>query len=781
MKRLFTSLLVVVILISCSQAALAADTVYLTRGVVADLLLSAADDYNPGVKRTDILKGDENGDLKENQMATRVEAFVMLSRAFGKLPTPVGDNARNGYSAVNFTDIPDWAKSELSNIWAAGIVAGSSATTFSPDGNVTEKQILLMIHRVYSLEGTNLKDDFYETVNKTALDTSVILPGQMGAGSFNDLGIKVDTQVAKIIQEIAGGSAQTDGEKNIATLYNNVMNQSARDTAGITPIKTYLDEIKSATTLDALLAVNHKVTKDLGSNLLVGFGLAVDAKDSSKYTLAFGTFSPSLGQSGYASATDTQKAAYFQYLNTIFALGGVDNETAAADTQRIWDAEAEIAAQSLTNQELGDVDKTYNVYTMAQLKTLFPTVDLDGLFSLTGMTQNDQIIVSDVGQLTATAALFDQAHFDTLKAFLRMNLLGSYGAYLNKEFKEASEAFSATYYGVSGSLGDAEYASKIVQSIMSDYLSEAYVSRYFSAKAKADVNTMVTEIIAVYKQRIQALTWMSDATKAKAIKKLDTMAVKMGYPDKWKTDLDGLTLKSVADGGSFFANAVAITKAYNAKYAEKQKSAVDKTAWAFAPYTVNACYNPSSNSIEFPAGILQAPFYDVNATKEENLGGIGYVIAHEITHAFDNNGAKYDEKGNATDWWSDEDYAAFQQLCNKVVAFYDGQEAAPGITCNGALTVSENIADLGAVTCITQVASNLPNTDYKKLYTSMAKIWCSSYPRETRTLLTQVDVHAPDKLRGSLVLATQDAFYKAFSIQKGDGMYIAPENRVSIW
>ena len=200
-----------------------------------------------------------------------------------------------------------------------------------------------------------------------------------------------------------------------------------------------------------------------------------------------------------------------------------------------------------------------------------------------------------------------------------------------------------------------------------------------------------------------------------------------------------------------------------------------------AAYTVNACYVPANNEIVFPAGILQAPLYDVNASREQNLGGIGYVIAHEITHAFDNNGAKFDKNGNAADWWTEEDYAAFQRLCDEVVAYYDGVEAAPGISCSGALTLSENIADLGAAQCILEAAQREDNPDLETLFRSVANTWCSTMPRDTAAYYATLDVHAPDKLRVNRVLQSLDEFYTTFEITEGDGMWLAPENRVSIW
>ena len=309
----------------------------------------------------------------------------------------------------------------------------------------------------------------------------------------------------------------------------------------------------------------------------------------------------------------------------------------------------------------------------------------------------------------------------------------------------------------------------------------AYVDEYFSAAAKADVEEMIGEFISIYKERILAQDRMSAETKAKAIRKLDTMGIKVGYPDSWDTYLDTVELQSPEQGGSFFSNVIAIQKAAKAETLAHQNDAPDKREWIMTPYTVNACYDPTANDITFPAAILQAPLYDVNASREEDLGGIGYIIAHEITHAFDNNGAKFDENGSAADWWTSEDYAAFQQKCQAVSDRYDGQEAYPGIACSGVLTVSENVADLGSARCIVAAAKKLADPDFDKLFRAVANTWASTTSRQMREYLAVTDVHAPDKLRCNRVLQTLPEFYETYGIQPGDGMWTDPASRVSVW
>lgn len=292
---------------------------------------------------------------------------------------------------------------------------------------------------------------------------------------------------------------------------------------------------------------------------------------------------------------------------------------------------------------------------------------------------------------------------------------------------------------------------------------------------------MVDNLITTYEKRIKALDWMSETTKAKAIKKLDTMIVKIGYPEKWDTTLDKVAIKTYDDGGSLFSNTFAVSTAYiNNLKAELGKS-VDRTKWATSVYTVNAYYNPLNNEIMFPAGILQAPFYDINAKAEENLGGIGMVIGHEISHAFDNNGSAFDENGNAKNWWTDEDFKKFKEKNQDLINFYNGIEVIPGILNDGLLTLSENVADLGGMAASLQVVSEMSNPDYKAYFENNAEIWKFTTTKEISAYLSTNDVHSANKIRANRTITNFLEFYETYGIKPGDGMYVAPEDRVSIW
>ncbi len=780
-QRAIAGILAAGLLLGSVPFAAAADGA--TRGEVARMVLAAADDYNPGVKLEDILQGDDSGDLRENEVATRAEALVMLQRAFGDLPTPVGDNARTAIPAGNFTDIPFWAKEGLADVFEAGIVAGTSETTFGAGDPVTADQVQRFINRVYSLEGSNLKDDFYAAVNKQALEQSTIPEGMPMSGTLYDM-MYDDSQVGEIIREAAAGTHEKGSpEQKIGDFYNNILNWDARNKAGITPIKPYLELIDSAGTLEEVLAAADRIAREAYISGLRVFGLTIDSKDSGRYIVTFSSFAPSLPKEVYAEDSGVKKDAFLKYLAKLLVLGGYSEEDAAKQAQQYWEADKVLAAAKLEQQEYSDIDKVYNLYTMEQLKQLFPKADLDSAFQTAGFTPTDRIQVADVGLLEAAAPYFTEEHVELLKTRLRLELLAGLGGMLNRAFQEAGDVYQNELVGTSGKLTDEYRASQQVQQKFSTEVGRVYVEKYFSPEAKADVIEMVHDFLEVYEERIRKLDWMSETTKAKAIEKLRSMNIKVGYPDEgqWDDSMDAVEIKSAAEGGSYFSNTMEIGRATREYLKKVQNEPVDKSMWAMNVYTVNACYVPVFNEIQFPAGIMRAPMYDVNNTREQNLGGIGYVIAHEITHAFDNSGAKFDKDGNVTDWWTAEDYAAFQKLCQKVVAHYDGAEGATGIACKGELTLGENIADLGAAACVTEVVKREASPNFKELYETMARSWLLTASREYRQYAASIDVHAPDKLRINRVLVNLPEFYEAFDIQPSDGMYVAPENRVLIW
>lgn len=752
---------------------------FATRGEVVKMLLTAADDYNPNVQKSDIIKGYEDGLLHEERFVTRAEALVMLKRAFGELPKPVGHNKRVAFTSEDFTDIPEWAKSELENIFDAGIVAGTAKGIFSPDDNVTAEQMKLFISRVFTLFGTNEKDDFYAAVHKEYLDKHEMKPGRTIGGAIYDIRDEVLLQTEDIITDaVSGEHKEGTPERKIADFYSTVMDTEGRNKAGYEPIKPYLDRIDNAKSIDDLLKMQAAIKNETNCFPYFGFTLSDDMNDSTKHVLSFTTASPELDKDFYAGEDSEKKQIYLDYVKEKLSLVD-DNGTVSP--QQLYEFDKKLAAKQLAPEEYYDVDKTNNIFTFAQIQDMFPGVDMEAVLNASGFKKSDRILIYDTEMTKEYASLFTNENLEVLKTRGKLEIINDFGKLLSKDFTDARNRFEQSYLGVDGSYTDSELAVLAVQDNMSEYVGRIYAEKYFSPEEKAAVTKMAEDIIAVYRKRIQNLDWMSAATKEKAIRKLDTMTIKVGYPDDWSTPLDNAEIKSKENGGNYFKNQMAINKAWAEKQVAEQEKSVDKTQWVTAVYEVNAFYNPMSNDITFPAAFLQKPFYDPDKSYEYNLGSIGTVIGHEITHAFDNNGAKYDENGNAADWWTKEDYTAFQALCEKMAEFYDGYEYAPGIAINGWLTLSENVADQGAMSCILEIAKSLENPDYKELFYSYANIDLLTTSREYGEYLTGNDPHGLGRARLNPIAANFEEFYKAFDIDASDGMYIAPENRVKIW
>ena len=780
-KNLALFLAMALLFVSAMPVAFAQETNTLTRGEAVEMLLTAVDDYNPTVQKSDIIKGYGDGLLHEDKPITRAEAFAMIKRAFGELPTPTGHNARVAYAPQEFTDIPQWADAELKAIFNAGIDNGTGEGISSPDELVSPEDMEIYIKRVFALYGTNLKDDFYATINKDTLNSLELKPGRTKSGVLYDLSEESTANVSEIIKEITSSKWEKGTpEYKVAALYNSVLDNEQRNKDGITPIQKYLEMIDNASTTEELTEVNNILFDELCVAPFMNFHVYYDMKDSTKYIIRFAASGPRLEKEFYLEE-GVQKDCYLKYLKTLLMLGGETERDAQIMAENSYAMEKYLSEKSLGVADQMNVDLTYNIYTFDEIKQMYSQADIESVFASSKLKKSDKIIITDVECTKALANYYTNENLDCMKAYAKIDILLFWGECLNKEFIDAENTFEQEYLGIEGSKTDEERATKQIEGSMSDYIGKIYAEKHFSEEEKNDVKKMVSDIIAVYRKRLENNTWMSDATKAKAIEKLDTMGVKIGYPDKWEDRLADTVILAPEDGGTYFSNKLAIAQTVKLKDRELQEKDVDKTEWAYSPYTMNACYNFIANDITFPVAILQAPLYDSNASYEENLGGIGYIIAHEISHAFDNNGSKFDAMGNANDWWTKEDYAIFNEKCQAMAEYYEGYEVIPGIGCNGTLTLGENVADNGSLSCITEIVSGLESPDFEGFFKAIARSWAATSTREAYKYYSQTDTHSPDKLRVNRTLSNIEEFYKTFGITEEDGMYVAPEDRVKIW
>lgn len=784
MKKKFLSLLMAIAMVlSVSVTAYAAETPPpATRGEIVNTLLTAADAYKSGINKKAIIQGYKDGELRENEPAKKVEALVMLSRAFGELPEPAGNDLRSGTFGVKFTDVPAWAKKDIEKLAKAGVLTGNPDGTLGVNDKISIAEFQTIIARVWTLEGSHLNDDFYEAVNKQWLNKSTIPAGEIIGGGFPELNKQNNDKIAKIIDELTGKQfAEGTKEQKLADFYETALDTENRNKQGIKPIQKYLTAIDGAKTLNELVQADLATEKELGLSMLFHFTIMGDAKNSSKNALYYTGLTTGLDKNSFVKEDVKAKKAYIQHMTKILVLTGEEESAAKARAEKVYEMEKSLASVSLEPHEQGDVNKYYNPYTIEQFDDLHKEVDMKQVLKSMKVDNADKVIVFDVKLAQKGAEFLTESNLEALKAYSKVQLLTATGGLLSDEFRDAANEFSAALYGVSGKKTDREIAVSMTKTTMSEYLEQIFAEKHFSPEAKKDVEQMVEKLIATYKERIKSLDWMSETTKAKAIKKLDTMIVKIGYPDKWDTTLDKVAIKTYDEGGSLFSNSFAVTTAYIDNLKAKLGKPVDRTEWVTSVYTVNAIYNALNNEITFPAGILQAPFYDINAKPEENFGAIGMIIGHEISHAFDNNGSAYDENGNANNWWTEEDFKKFKEKNQELVEFYSGIEIVPGVLNDGLLTLSENVADLGGMAASLQVVSKMSSPDYKAYFESNAEMWKSTTTKEFAAVLSTNDVHSASKVRVNRTIVNFPEFYETYGIKPGDGMFVAPEDRVSIW
>ena len=652
---------------------------------------------------------------------------------------------------------------------------------FSPDTYVTKGQIELFTERVFALFATNPKDDFYAAVNKETLENLKLTRSNVIAGPIYDIQSTVSERINNIIiSAINSNSKDGTPKRKIADFYSTVTDVEKRDKDGIKPIEKYLREFDNAKTVSELAIASNAIKKELCTDVFLKFSLTVDMKNSASYILSFNTMSPLMNKEVYLENSDAQDA-YKKYIEALLLLGGEEKGQAKKNSQEFFELEKKLAENMLDICDTENVDAIYNIFTYNKLVTMFPDFDMEEVLKASNLQKADKILVEDKALVQCFAQLFNQANFNALKTAAKVSLLNTWGETLSLEFSKARYLLDKELTGKDDMYTPKQQAVLTLQKEMPDYLGKMYAEKNFDKETKKYIENMAADIKAVFKSRIEKLSWMSENAKKMAIKKLDALKIKVGYSDNASTYLDNVKISSPRAGGTFLSNLLNIKKERAKSLSMLQNTTPNRDLWDIYPYTVNACYNAANNDITIPAAILEKPLYDKNRSYEENLGGIGYVIAHEICHAFDNIGARFDENGNAGDWWSSEDYAEFGRLCSTLEDFYDGEEAIAGVPTDGKLTLGENVADLGGAVCITQLAKEKGDVDFKLLYTSIAKTLACTKTREFALLQSKTDTHADEKLRVNKVLMNIGEFYDAFDIKEGDAMYVAPHCRINIW
>ncbi|NMF04409.1 M13-type metalloendopeptidase [Clostridium beijerinckii] len=637
-------------------------------------------------------------------------------------------------------------------------------------------------------QGVRLNDDFYDAVNSDWIKNAKIEDGKSTASTFDDVENKVTEQIKDIINNLLINKdiyKENSDEKKIINIYNNTLNIEARNREGIKPVKENLDEIKSIVTIDDIT----KLWKDKRIlNSTIKFSVEKDIKDVKTNILYISPTALSLGNSDeYTNPTENSKKERKlteDYYNKILMLSGYTQQESQKKVDDMFKFEEMVAPyikgkkEKATTKNL--IDEQYNVYTVAELNNLAPNLNLPEIMNYMGIDKANKIILEDPEWLKAFNKLYNQENLPLIKNYIEIVNLLYASNYLSEDFENANKEYASNMLGITGNVSKEEEAVDNVNSMMGMAIGRLYSEKYVPEKTKKDVESITKDIIAVYKKRIDNLDWMSSQTKKNAIDKLDKLKIKIAYPDSWN-DYSKLDIKSYEEGGSLFQNAMTLRIFERDKMFNKINKLVDKDEDQFKPQTVNAFYSATENSIIIPGGIIQGHFYDVNAPKEVNLGGIGVIIGHEISHAFDNTGAQYDSDGNLNNWWTEEDYKEFMQKTQKVANFYSQIEAMPGEKLDGNLTVGENIADIGGVSCLLDILGEMNNANYKAFFESYAVTWRQITTKEYATYALIIDVHSPNKVRVNAVLPQFQKFYDTYGITEKDGMYVKPGDRIGIW
>ena len=627
-----------------------------------------------------------------------------------------------------------------------------------------------------------IKDDLYEAVNGAWIKDAKIPDDKPATGGFNDLVDEIDKQMMADFEDYADGKKTSDDPRfnEMIKLYRVAKKFDLRKKVGPVPLQRLL---ASVTALDSY-ADYQKQWKNwvlMGLPSPVSFDIDADMKNATVYALFVS--SPSLilpDKSYYEPAKKDQHDQLMKLwaamVKELLLKLDYTEEQAAQLIKEAQAFDALLAPNVKSAEEAADYSKMYNPQTVAELAASTGQLDLAAVIKqLVGATP-DKVIVMEPAYFKALNSILKD-HFDLFKSWALINVVRDNASYLDDEMREINGRYSRALSGSKKPVSQQKFAYYLARDIFSQVAGDYYGKTYFGPQAKADVHHMVEQMIAVYKQRLTNNTWLSKATRDKAVLKLDKLGIQVGYPDKIPSLYDHLKVDELE---SLIANLNQLSIVASKDMFSRWNKPVDRMRWEMSAATVNAYYHPFKNIIVFPAAILQAPFYSLKQTSSQNYGGIGAVIAHEISHAFDNNGALFDEYGNLNNWWTPEDSAHFKELAQKMIAEFDGLPIA-GQKVNGKLTVSENIADGGGLSCALEAAKEENNFNAQEFFINWATIWRMKATQQYEQLLLSIDVHAPQKLRANVQAQNQADFYTAFGIQSGDQMYKAPEDRVNIW
>ena len=635
-------------------------------------------------------------------------------------------------------------------------------------------------------------DDFYQYAGGGWLKANPMKPEYSSYGVFNDLAETNRKQIRELFENLskekhAFGSV---GQK-VADLYNMAMDSVRLNKEGAAPLQKDLDKVKAFSKkadFTAFIADQHLYK----GNPFFGIGVDTDLKNSDLNVMWLSAGTSGLPDRDYYLNTDAdskkKQEAYRAYLSKIFQLSGYKKKEAEKAAKVIYNIEYQFAEAEMSRAEARDYNKLYNIYTIDMLQKDYPAIQWAKYFELMGVKDVKQVILTEPKVMAVAQKLMSTLSEQDIKYYVAGLIIKSSTSVLSDDFVNANfDFYGRLLNGQKEQKARWKRALGFPNSLLGEAVGELYVNKYFAGESKAKMLKLIDNLRKALATRIANLTWMNDTTKINALVKLNSFTVKVGYPDKWR-DYSKLTIDPAK---SLYDNVAAATYVETLRNLEKFGKPVDKSEWGMTPQTVNAYYNPTTNEICFPAAILQAPFFDVNADDATNYGAIGVVIGHEMTHGFDDQGRNFNADGNMVDWWTAGDSKRFTAAAEKLAAQFDQITVVGDLKANGHLTLGENIADQGGLrisydafktTQQFQEGKDIDGfTPAQRFYLSYGRIWAEHMTEEAIYQQTKSDPHSIGRNRVNATLRNIDTWYDAFGVKEGDKMWLAPAERAIVW
>lgn len=635
-------------------------------------------------------------------------------------------------------------------------------------------------------------DDFYQYAGGGWLKANPMKPEYSSYGVFNDLAETNRKQIRELFENLskekhAFGSV---GQK-VADLYNMAMDSVRLNKEGAAPLQKDLDKVKAFSKkadFTAFIADQHLYK----GNPFFGIGVDTDLKNSDLNVMWLSAGTSGLPDRDYYLNTDAdskkKQEAYRAYLSKIFQLSGYKKKEAQKAAKVIYNIEYQFAEAKMSRAEARDYNKLYNIYTIDMLQKDYPAIQWAKYFELMGVKDVKQVILTEPKVMAVAQKLMSTLSEQDIKYYVAGLIIKSSTSVLSDDFVNANfDFYGRLLNGQKEQKARWKRALGFPNSLLGEAVGELYVSKYFAGESKAKMLKLIDNLRKALATRIANLAWMNDTTKINALVKLNSFTVKVGYPDKWR-DYSKLTIDPAK---SLYDNVAAATYVETLRNLEKFGKPVDKSEWGMTPQTVNAYYNPTTNEICFPAAILQAPFFDVNADDATNYGAIGVVIGHEMTHGFDDQGRNFNDDGNMVDWWTAGDSKRFTAAAEKLAAQFDQITVVGDLKANGHLTLGENIADQGGLrisydafktTQQFQEGKEIDGfTPAQRFYLSYGRIWAEHMTEEAIYQQTKSDPHSIGRNRVNATLRNIDTWYDAFGVKEGDKMWLAPAERAIVW